>query len=139
MFCFQKLQSRDFFLDGLQQVGCHGMLRGYLQVFFRTNGVRVGALVGEENTDKHVPGCHPWVTYFTEMNAVNMFWDEWHPRLHCMINDLPTAKPPAVQKLIWTKHKISVSGSREQYVSSSTSRKKIQQWVPPSAHYKQNP
>ncbi|XP_059537956.1 NADH dehydrogenase [ubiquinone] 1 alpha subcomplex subunit 12 isoform X1 [Myotis daubentonii] len=59
-----------------------------------------------------------------------------HRWLHCMTDDPPTTKPPTARKFIWTNHKFNLSGTSEQYVPYSTTRKKIQEWVPPSTPYK---
>uniref|UniRef100_A0A8D0Q8N5 NADH dehydrogenase [ubiquinone] 1 alpha subcomplex subunit 12 n=1 Tax=Sus scrofa TaxID=9823 RepID=A0A8D0Q8N5_PIG len=136
---------------GLQQVSGHGGLRGYLRVLFRANDVRVGTLVGEDKygnkyyeDNKQFFGRHRWVIYTTEMNGRDTFWDvdgsmvppEWHRWLHCMTDDPPTTKPPTARKYIWTNHKFNVSGTPQQYVPYSTTRKKIEEWVPPSTPYK---
>ncbi|XP_045682523.1 NADH dehydrogenase [ubiquinone] 1 alpha subcomplex subunit 12 [Phyllostomus hastatus] len=136
---------------GLQQVSGHGGLRGYLRMLLRLNDVRVGTLVGEDKygnkyyeDNKQFFGRHRWVVYTTEMNGKNTFWDvdgsmvppEWHRWLHCMTDDPPTTKPPTPRKFIWANHKFNVSGTPAQYVPYSTTRKKIQEWVPPSTPYK---
>eukprot|EP00069_Balaena_mysticetus_P009549 bmy_20226T0 len=38
-------------------------------------------------------------------------------------------------KFIWTNHKFNVSGTPQQYVPYSTTRKKIQEWVPHATPY----
>ncbi|EAW97516.1 NADH dehydrogenase (ubiquinone) 1 alpha subcomplex, 12, isoform CRA_b [Homo sapiens] len=89
-------------------------------------------------------GRHRWVVYTTEMNGKNTFWDvdgsmvppEWHRWLHSMTDDPPTTKPLTARKFIWTNHKFNVTGTPEQYVPYSTTRKKIQEWIPPSTPYK---
>lgn len=43
-----KMELLQVLKRGLQQVSGHGGLRGYLQVLFRANDVRVGTLVGED-------------------------------------------------------------------------------------------
>ncbi|KAM7328087.1 NADH dehydrogenase [ubiquinone] 1 alpha subcomplex subunit 12 [Alexandromys fortis] len=136
---------------GLQQVTGHGGLRGLLRIFFRANDIRVGTLVGEDKygnkyyeDNKQFFGRHRWVIYTTEMHGKNTFWDmdgsmvppEWHRWLHCMTDDPPTKIPPTARKFIWANHKFNVTGTPEQYVPYSTTRKKIQEWVPPSTPYK---
>ncbi|KAL4701321.1 hypothetical protein H8959_015325 [Pygathrix nigripes] len=59
-----------------------------------------------------------------------------HRWLHSMTDDPPTTKPLTARKFIWTNHKFNVSGTPEQYVPYSTTRKKIQEWIPPSTPYK---
>uniref|UniRef100_A0A8C4PTB4 NADH dehydrogenase [ubiquinone] 1 alpha subcomplex subunit 12 n=1 Tax=Equus asinus asinus TaxID=83772 RepID=A0A8C4PTB4_EQUAS len=97
-----------------------------------------------ERPKPHPQSRHRWVIYTTEMNGKNTYWDvdgsmvppEWHRWLHSMTDDPPTTKPPTARKFIWTNHKFNVSGTPEQYVPYSTTRKKIQEWVPPSTPYK---
>ncbi|XP_004416188.1 PREDICTED: NADH dehydrogenase [ubiquinone] 1 alpha subcomplex subunit 12-like [Odobenus rosmarus divergens] len=117
----------------------------------RANDVRAGTLVGEDKygnkyyeDNKQFFGCHQWVIYTTEMNGKNTFWDvdgnmvppEWHCWLPCMTNDPPTTRQPIARKFIWTNHKFNVSGTPEKCVPYSITRKKIQEWVPPSTPYK---
>uniref|UniRef100_A0A6I8NL40 NADH dehydrogenase [ubiquinone] 1 alpha subcomplex subunit 12 n=1 Tax=Ornithorhynchus anatinus TaxID=9258 RepID=A0A6I8NL40_ORNAN len=105
---------------------------------------RSAATVGSADTSGSCSGRHRWVIYTTEMNGKNTFWDvdgsmvppEWHRWLHCMTDDPPTTKPPTPRKFIWKNHKFNVSATPEQYVPYSTTRKKIQEWVPPSTPYK---
>uniref|UniRef100_A0A2K6SH50 NADH dehydrogenase [ubiquinone] 1 alpha subcomplex subunit 12 n=1 Tax=Saimiri boliviensis boliviensis TaxID=39432 RepID=A0A2K6SH50_SAIBB len=109
---------------GLQQVSGHGGLRGYPRMLFRVNDVKIGTLVGE---DKYGNKC------CEDKNTVP---PEWHRWLHSMTDDPPTVKPLTPHKFIWTTHKFNVTGTPDQYVSYSTARKKIQEWIPPSAPYK---
>uniref|UniRef100_A0A8C0CEI5 NADH dehydrogenase [ubiquinone] 1 alpha subcomplex subunit 12 n=1 Tax=Balaenoptera musculus TaxID=9771 RepID=A0A8C0CEI5_BALMU len=129
-------------------------LRGYLQVFFRASDVRAGALVGKHKygnkcykDNKQFFGRHRWVIYTTEMmektHSGGLPWwhsawcpPERHRWLHSKTDDPPTTKPPTASKFIWTNHKFNMSGTPQQYVSYSTTRKKIQEWVPPSTPYR---
>ncbi|KAH0616755.1 hypothetical protein JD844_028126 [Phrynosoma platyrhinos] len=108
----------------LQQLGGHGGIRGLLSQLLRS-----------------WKGCrHRWVIYTEEMNGKNTFWEldgsmvppEWHRWLHCMTEDPPTTHPPVPRKFIWENHKMNLSGTPGQYVPYSTTRKKIQEWIPPS-------
>lgn len=56
-----------------------------------------------------------------------------HRWLHSMTDDPPTTHPPEPKKFLAEVHQINVSGSTQQYVPYSTTRKKIHEWVPPSA------
>lgn len=49
-----------------------------------------------------------------------------------MTEDPPTTHPPVSRKFIFQNHKMNESGTPKQYVPYSTTRKKIQEWVPPS-------
>ncbi|CAM2098516.1 NADH dehydrogenase [ubiquinone] 1 alpha subcomplex subunit 12 [Caretta caretta] len=131
----------------LQQLGGHGGLRGALWQLLRVNDLKIGALVGVDKygnkyyeDKKYFFGRHRWVDYTTEMNGKNTFWEvdgsmvppEWHCWLHCITEDPPTTHPPAARKFIWENHKFNLSGTPGQYVPFSTTRKKIQEWVPPT-------
>lgn len=50
-----------------------------------------------------------------------------------MTDDPPTTHPPEPKKFLADIHQINVSGSRQQYVPCTTTRKKIHEWVPPKA------
>ncbi|OCT88853.1 hypothetical protein XELAEV_18017483mg [Xenopus laevis] len=82
---------------------------------------------------------HRWVDYTSEMNGKPTYWEvdgsmvppEWHRWLHCMTEEPPTTHPPVTHKFVWQNHKFNVSGSPEQYVPFPTTRKKIEEWIPP--------
>uniref|UniRef100_A0A803TGP8 NADH dehydrogenase [ubiquinone] 1 alpha subcomplex subunit 12 n=1 Tax=Anolis carolinensis TaxID=28377 RepID=A0A803TGP8_ANOCA len=111
------------------------------------NDLKTGMLVGVDKygnkyyeDKRYFFGRHRWVIYTEEMNGKNTFWEvdgsmvppEWHRWLHCMTEDPPTTHPPVSRKFIWENHKFNLSGTPGQYVPYSTTRKKIQEWVPPS-------
>ncbi|CAJ0956515.1 unnamed protein product [Ranitomeya imitator] len=54
-----------------------------------------------------------------------------HRWLHCMTEEPPTTHPPTVQKYAWENHKANLSATPGQYVPYTTTRKKIEEWVPP--------
>ena len=91
-------------------------------------------------------GRQKWVIYPTETEwqkhifCLGYGWKhgalKWHHWLHTMTNDPPTTKPPTACKFIWINHKYSGSGTPEQCVPYSITRKKIQEWVLPSIPYK---
>ncbi|NXV18905.1 NDUAC dehydrogenase, partial [Cepphus grylle] len=131
----------------MKHLGGHGGVRGALWQLLRVNDLKTGMLVG---TDKYGNkyyedrrnffGRHRWVIYTDEMNGKNTFWEvdgsmvppEWHRWLHSMTDDPPTTHPPVARKFIWENHKFNLSGTPGQYVPYSTTRKKIQEWVPPT-------
>uniref|UniRef100_A0A6B2FED1 NADH dehydrogenase [ubiquinone] 1 alpha subcomplex subunit 12 n=1 Tax=Bothriechis nubestris TaxID=1766655 RepID=A0A6B2FED1_9SAUR len=135
------------FKRALQQLGGHGGIRGVMWQLLRVNDLKIGTLVG---TDKYGNkyyedkrfffGRHRWVIYTAEMDGKNTYWDldgsmippEWHRWIHCMTEDPPTTHPPVNRKFIFQNHKMNESGTPKQYVPYSTTRKKIQEWVPPS-------
>ncbi|KFR15085.1 NADH dehydrogenase [ubiquinone] 1 alpha subcomplex subunit 12, partial [Opisthocomus hoazin] len=113
----------------------------------RVNDLKTGTLVGiDKYGNKYYEdrrnffGRHRWVSYTNEMNGKNTFWEvdgsmvppEWHRWLHSMTDDPPTTHPPVARKFIWENHKFNLSGTPGQYVPYSTTRKKIQEWIPPT-------
>ncbi|XP_034019066.1 NADH dehydrogenase [ubiquinone] 1 alpha subcomplex subunit 12 [Thalassophryne amazonica] len=137
------------FRRALGQIRGHGGLRGLLLQFFRVNDVKTGTLVGVdkygnkyyEDTKNYFFGRHRWVIYTTEMNGKNTMWNldgsmvpaEWHRWLHAMTDDPPTTHPLPPKKFLAEVHQLNVSGTPQQYVPYSTTRKKIHEWVPPKA------
>ncbi|XP_008279078.1 NADH dehydrogenase [ubiquinone] 1 alpha subcomplex subunit 12 [Stegastes partitus] len=133
----------------LGQLGGHGGLRGFLVQFFRANDIKTGTLIGVdkygnryyEDKKHYFFARHRWVIYTTEMNGKNTMWEvdgsmvpaEWHRWLHCMTEHPPTTHPPEPKKFLAETHQINVSGTPQQYVPYSTTRKKIHEWVPPKA------
>ncbi|NXI27537.1 NDUAC dehydrogenase, partial [Zosterops hypoxanthus] len=112
----------------------------------RVNDLKTGNLIGIDKygnkyyeDKRNFFGRHRWVVYTDEMNGKNTFWEvdgsmvppEWHRWLHSMTDDPPTTHPPVARKFIWENHKFNVSGTPEQYVPYSTTRKKIHEWIPP--------
>ncbi|GIY06457.1 probable NADH dehydrogenase 1 alpha subcomplex subunit 12 [Caerostris extrusa] len=116
-----------------------GVLKS-LQTIYRTDELKMGILVG---TDKfgnkyyenkmHFYSRNRWVDY-TE--AVNLDYDgsqvppEWHRWLHHMTDDPPTIKKPVDHKWIMD-HTPNMSGTDKAYMPYSTTKPKIQAWVPP--------
>ncbi|NWR73283.1 NDUAC dehydrogenase, partial [Centropus unirufus] len=131
----------------LRHLGGHGGARGALWQLLRVNDLKTGTLVGVDKygnkyyeDKRNFFGRHRWVIYTDEMNGKNTFWEvdgsmvppEWHRWLHSMTDDPPTTHPPAARKFIWENHEFNLSGTPGQYVPYSTTRKKIEEWVPPT-------
>ncbi|KAM9169885.1 NADH dehydrogenase [ubiquinone] 1 alpha subcomplex subunit 12 [Pangshura tecta] len=131
----------------LEQIRAHGGLRGAFRQLSRVSDLKIGTLVGVDKygnkyyeNKKNFFGRHRWVDYTTEMNGKNTYGEvdgsmvppEWHRWLHCMTEDPPTTHPPEAREFIWKNHKFNLSGTPEQYVPFSTTRKKIQEWIPPT-------
>ncbi|NXP88313.1 NDUAC dehydrogenase, partial [Passerina amoena] len=130
----------------LKHIGGHGGARGAILQLLRVNDLKTGNLIGIDKygnkyyeDKRNFFGRHRWVVYAEEMNGKNTFWEvdgsmvppEWHRWLHSMTDDPPTTHPPVARKFIWENHKFNVSGTPEQYVPYSTTRKKIHEWIPP--------
>ncbi|NXW85263.1 NDUAC dehydrogenase, partial [Alopecoenas beccarii] len=131
----------------LKHLGGHGGVRGALWQLLRVNDLKTGTLVGTDKygnkyyeDTRNFFGRHRWVIYTNEMNGKNTYWEvdgsmvppEWHRWLHSMTDDPPTTNPPVARKFIWENHKFNLSGTPGQYVPYSTTRKKIQEWIPPT-------
>ncbi|KAI1239012.1 NADH dehydrogenase, partial [Lamprotornis superbus] len=127
----------------LKHIGGHGGARGAMLQLLRVNDLKTGNLIGIDKygnkyyeDKRNFFGRHRWVVYTEEMNGKNTFWEvdgsmvppEWHRWLHSMTDDPPTTHPPVARKFIWENHKFNVSGTPEQYVPYSTTRKKIHDW-----------
>ncbi|XP_073429326.1 NADH dehydrogenase [ubiquinone] 1 alpha subcomplex subunit 12 [Dendrobates tinctorius] len=131
----------------LQQVRAHGGLTGSFWQVLRSGDLKTGTLIGIDKygnkyfeDKRYFFGRHRWVEYTIEMNGKYTYWNvdgsmvppEWHRWLHCMTEEPPTTHPPTVQKYAWENHKINLSATPGQYVPYSTTRKKIEEWVPPA-------
>ncbi|KAM5170271.1 NADH dehydrogenase [ubiquinone] 1 alpha subcomplex subunit 12 [Mantella aurantiaca] len=130
---------------GIGQIRARGLLGSFWQVL-RSGELKTGALVGVDKygnkyyeDKRNFFARHRWVEYTSMMNGKYTYWNldgsmvppEWHRWLHCMTEDPPTTHPPADHKYIWKTHQFNVSATPEQYVPYSTTRKKIEEWVPP--------
>ncbi|XP_038666874.1 NADH dehydrogenase [ubiquinone] 1 alpha subcomplex subunit 12 [Scyliorhinus canicula] len=134
------------FKRGWTQFWSHGGIRGAFWKLLRTSELKTGKYVGEDKygnkyyeDKRYFFGRHRWVEYTSEMNGKNTFWEvdgsmvppEWHCWIHCTTENPPSTHPPVDRKFIWKTHQFNVSGTAEQYVPYSTTRKKIHEWVPP--------
>ncbi|MEE6480364.1 hypothetical protein FKM82_012553 [Ascaphus truei] len=135
----------------LGQIPAHGGLRGTISQLLRVNDLKTGALVGVDKygnkyfqDESNFFGRHRWVVYTKEMNGKATYWDvdgsmvppEWHRWLHCIADEPPTTHPPVVHKFVWDDHKFNLSATPGQYVPYSTTRKKIEEWIPPKTSNK---
>ncbi|NXJ03175.1 NDUAC dehydrogenase, partial [Odontophorus gujanensis] len=130
-----------------KHLGGHGGVRGAILQLLRVGDLKTGTLIGVDKygnkyyeDKRNFFGRHRWVVYTNEMNGKNTFWEvdgsmvppEWHRWLHSMTDDPPTTHPPVARKFIWENHQFNLSGTPRQYVPYSTTRKKIQEWIPPT-------
>ena len=124
-------------LNGIKSVG--GWKTAWSRIL-RECYLRVGTHVGTdkygnkyyENSSyffsRHRFVCYPYVDRFTfDASQVPA---EWHRWLHCMTDDPPTKVPPEPRKFI-QPHEPNKTGSKMEYVPYSTTRPKIEEWVPP--------
>ncbi len=54
-----------------------------------------------------------------------------HRWIQGITDDPPTKVPPTPRKFIWENHEMNLSGTKQCYVPSTTTPKKIEEWVPP--------
>ncbi|XP_056281041.1 NADH dehydrogenase [ubiquinone] 1 alpha subcomplex subunit 12 [Pseudoliparis swirei] len=131
-----------------EQIRGHGGIRGFCLQILRVQDGKVGPLIGVDKygnkyyeDKKYFFGRHRWVIYTKQMNGKNTMWDldasmvpaEWHGWLHCMTENPPTTHPPVPRKFLAQVHQFNVSADPERYVPFPTTKKKIHEWVPPTA------
>jgi len=120
----------------------NGGVRKTLWNLLRGTDLKVGTLIGVDNqgnkyyeNNRYFQARNRWVEYrqdaFWNYDA-SMVPPQWHRWLHQMTDDPPTTVPPTPQKFIWEEHEQNWSGSKKCYVPSTTTPKKIHEWVPPT-------
>ncbi|XP_073972660.1 NADH dehydrogenase (ubiquinone) B17.2 subunit [Rhodnius prolixus] len=119
----------------------NGGITGSVYKLFRQDELKLGTLVGEDKygnkyyeNNYYFYGRNRWVEY---SDHVFLDYDgsqvpaEWFGWLHYK-TDLPPHKDPSRPKYHWmADHEENKSGTNEQYVPYSTTRAKIQPWIPP--------
>jgi len=122
-------------------VAQHGGWWGAFKILKRTDDIKVGTLIGEdqfgnkyyENT-YYFKANDRWVIYnekHTYDYDGSMIPAEWFGWMHHKTDIPPTVKPPV--KYDWMKpHTPNMSGTKDAYVPYSTMKPKIQSWQPPS-------
>lgn len=112
------------------------------QRMLRESYVRGGTLIGTdkygnkyyEDTgnyyffSRHRYVVYPYVDRYTF--DASQVPSEWHRWLHYMTDDPPTKVPPEPRKFLQS-HEANQTGSKMEYVPYSTTRPKIEEWVPP--------
>ncbi|XP_075220780.1 NADH dehydrogenase [ubiquinone] 1 alpha subcomplex subunit 12-like [Lycorma delicatula] len=122
----------------------NGGIFGSVKKVFRQDDLKTGTLVGVDKygnryyeNNKYFYGRNRWVEYND-----NTFLDydgsqvpaEWFGWLHYKTDYLPT-KDPFRPKYKWMRdHVENVSGTPFQYTPYSTTKPKIEAWVPPKNH-----
>uniref|UniRef100_A0A069DW08 NADH dehydrogenase [ubiquinone] 1 alpha subcomplex subunit 12 n=1 Tax=Panstrongylus megistus TaxID=65343 RepID=A0A069DW08_9HEMI len=118
----------------------NGGITGSLFKLFRQDELKMGTLVGEDKygnkyyeNNYYFYGRNRWVEY---SDHVFLDYDgsqvpaEWFGWLHYKTDLLPH-KDPSRPKYHWmADHEENKSGTNEQYVPYSTTRPKIQPWIP---------
>ena len=108
------------------------------KILLRRSDLRVGTLIGEDSAGnryyenpRYQFGRHRFVDYKEINFDASQVTPEWHRWLHYMTDDPPTEVPPAPRKF-HAEHKPNPTGTTRDYVPYSTTRPKIQSWVPPT-------
>ncbi|GLG94355.1 NADH dehydrogenase [ubiquinone] 1 alpha subcomplex subunit 12 [Gryllus bimaculatus] len=113
----------------------------------RMDDAKVGTLIGEDKygnkyfeNKMYFYGRNRWVEY---ADQVGLSYDgsqvpaEWYGWLHYK-TDLPPSKDPSRVRYPWmADHTENKSGTEGAYVPYSTTRPKIEAWVPPKQQSKQ--
>ena len=127
-------------LNGIKSVG--GWKAAWY-LLLRECYVRYGSLVGtdkygnkyyENNSfffSRHRYVHYPYVDRFTY--DASQVPSEWHRWLHYITDDPPTKVPPPQRKFTLS-HKDNKTGTKMEYVPFSTTRPKIEEWVPPKGN-----
>ncbi|CAL8099325.1 unnamed protein product [Calicophoron daubneyi] len=120
----------------------NGGLLGSLKMAFRTDELKWGTYVGSDKfgnkyyqNDKYFMGRDRWVVYGNRFG-----WDyegsqippEWHRWMEHMTDETPVTKPPVVHKWSLEHSENTTLDMKKKYIPYSTTRPKVEAWVPPS-------
>ncbi|CAG0901362.1 unnamed protein product [Darwinula stevensoni] len=135
-----KLIGMDKLRNLLKSIKHAGGLRAAAYRLYRFNDLRWGQYVGEDKYgNKYYEnkfffmGRSRWVEYPPNVGTdydASMVPAEWYGWLHYKTDNLPTKVPPV--KYPWMlEHSPNTSGSNQAYFPYSTTRQKIEPWLPP--------
>ncbi|XP_014782793.1 NADH dehydrogenase [ubiquinone] 1 alpha subcomplex subunit 12 [Octopus bimaculoides] len=127
------------FSTALRIIRENGGLKESYMVFYRTDDLKTGTLIGEDEfgnkyfqNKKYFFGRSRWVIYNKKFNVDydgSMIPPAWHRWLH-YIGDVPPSVSPPVSKPWMSPHIENPSGTCKEYVPYSTTRPKIESWKP---------
>uniref|UniRef100_A0A4D5R9F3 NADH dehydrogenase [ubiquinone] 1 alpha subcomplex subunit 12 n=1 Tax=Scolopendra viridis TaxID=118503 RepID=A0A4D5R9F3_SCOVI len=137
-----KFLGLDKVKRGFDIIRANGGILSSLFKLYRMDDIKIGTLVGTDpygnkyfENKMYFYGRNRWVEY---ADHINMDYDgsqvpaEWHRWLHYMTDDPPSKVPP--KKYPWMiAHTENLSGTSGAYQPYSTTRPKIESWVPPKA------
>ncbi|XP_072026638.1 NADH dehydrogenase [ubiquinone] 1 alpha subcomplex subunit 12-like [Amphiura filiformis] len=133
---------RDLISRFFETIRFNGGMRGTLWKILRGTDLKIGTLVGVDNqgnkyfeNDRYFMTRNRWVEYREDKYwnyDASMVPPEWHRWIHGMTDDPPSKVPPTPRKFIWQEHEMNLSGTKQCYVPSTTTPKKIEEWVPPT-------
>ncbi|KAL4706264.1 hypothetical protein ACJJTC_017431 [Scirpophaga incertulas] len=121
----------------------NGGLRGVLYKLYRQDDIKDGVLVGEDKygnkyfeNPRFFYGRNRWVEYADRYHLnydASQIPAEWYGWMHYK-TDLPPHQDPSRPKYKWMlDHTENLSGTTGQYTPYSTTRPKIEAWVPPKS------
>ncbi|ODN03911.1 putative NADH dehydrogenase [ubiquinone] 1 alpha subcomplex subunit 12 [Orchesella cincta] len=123
-----------------QIVRANGGIRKSLRKLYMQDELKIGTLVGSDKygnkyfeNNEYFYGRNRWVDYNHKHNLEydgSMVPAEWFGWLHYKTDTPPTVKGPVNYKWI-SDHTENKSGTPDQYVPFTTTKPKIESWVPP--------
>ncbi|GJQ78229.1 hypothetical protein Trydic_g2558 [Trypoxylus dichotomus] len=121
----------------------HGGIRAGLYKLYRMDDIKPGKLVGEDKygnkyfeNNRFFYGRNRWVEYAPKYGTDydgSQIPAEWFGWMHYKTDLVPT-KDPARPKYKWmATHTENPSGTTNQFMPYSTTRPKIEAWIPPKS------
>ncbi|CAL4088208.1 unnamed protein product, partial [Meganyctiphanes norvegica] len=121
----------------------NGGIRSSLYRLYRLDDLKTGTVIGTDahgniyrQNNNYLYGRNRWVEYAP---AVGMDYEgsmvpaEWYGWLHYKVDEPPTTKAPTDYS--WQSgHEFNVSGTPKAFIPYSTTKPKIEAWVPPKAN-----
>uniref|UniRef100_C1BMZ8 NADH dehydrogenase [ubiquinone] 1 alpha subcomplex subunit 12 n=1 Tax=Caligus rogercresseyi TaxID=217165 RepID=C1BMZ8_CALRO len=142
MSMIARLFGVDKVMNFVEIVKSNGGIKSSMKKLYLYDSLKVGELVGEDRNgnkyyqnNKYFYGSNRWVEYNPKVHLEydgSMIPAEWFGWMHYKTDDPPTVKPPV--KYEWMKeHEMNNSGTNKAYTPYSTTKPKIQSWVPPKS------
>ncbi|XP_071549967.1 NADH dehydrogenase [ubiquinone] 1 alpha subcomplex subunit 12 [Panulirus ornatus] len=133
----------DKIAKAFRMIKNYGGIRATLYQLYRTNDLKDGILVGEDalgnkyyENKQLTLGRNRWVIYHPRVGTDyegSMVPAEWFGWLHHMADKPPTEVPPT--SYAWQSgHEENKTGTEDAYMPYSTTKPKIQAWIPPKSH-----
>ncbi|EEB11716.1 NADH-ubiquinone oxidoreductase subunit B17.2, putative [Pediculus humanus corporis] len=133
----------DKFQNFMKIIKAHG---GFLQSFIKLNRIddlKLGKLVGSDRfgnkyyeNDSYFYGRNRWVIYSDRFGYdydASHVDPQWYGWLHYKTDILPYEDPSRPKHKWLAKESYNMTGTDKQYVPYSTTKPKIQSWVPPKS------
>uniref|UniRef100_A0A0B6Z2C9 NADH dehydrogenase [ubiquinone] 1 alpha subcomplex subunit 12 n=1 Tax=Arion vulgaris TaxID=1028688 RepID=A0A0B6Z2C9_9EUPU len=120
----------------------NGGLKGTFLKAFRTDDFKWGALIGEDKfgnkyfqNDYYFFGRSRWVEYSLQFGHdydASQIPPEWHRWMSYITDDPPSTHPLPHRKWM-AEYTDNPTGTKNEYVPYTTTRPKIEAWVPPNS------